>query len=65
MAVTLKDVANLAGVSESTASRALNNSPRISEGTQQAVLAAARKLGYRSAKRVAGPPAPSASSSQT
>jgi LacI family transcriptional regulator len=50
MTVTLKDVANLARVSESTASRALNNSPRISERTKQAVLGAARKLGYRSAK---------------
>jgi LacI family transcriptional regulator len=50
MAVTLKDVANLAGVSESTASRALNNSSRISERTRQVVLAAARRLGYRSAK---------------
>ena len=50
MAVTLKDVANLAGVSESTASRALNDSPRISERTKQSVVTAARKLGYRTAR---------------
>jgi LacI family transcriptional regulator len=48
MAVTLKDVAKLAQVSESTASRALNDSPRISSPTKQAVWTAARKLGYRS-----------------
>ena len=50
MAVTLKDIAGLAGVSESTASRALNNSSLVNEATKQAVLAAARQLGYRSAK---------------
>ncbi|MCT7793153.1 MAG: LacI family DNA-binding transcriptional regulator, partial [Lactobacillus iners] len=32
-AVTLADVAAAAGVSRSTASRALNHSPRISKGT--------------------------------
>lgn len=50
MATTLRDVAALAGVSESTASRALSNSPLVSETTRQTVLAAARKIGYRTAK---------------
>jgi DNA-binding LacI/PurR family transcriptional regulator len=50
MAVTLKDIADLAGVSESTVSRVLNNSPLISEKTRQSVLAAARRMNYPQAK---------------
>jgi len=44
--VTLRDVASLVGVSVSTASRALKGNPRISERTKNAVIRAARKLGY-------------------
>lgn len=44
---TIKDVARQAGVSVSTASRALNNNPRISDATRQRVRQAAAKLGYR------------------
>ncbi len=55
MNVTLKDIAGRAGVSESTVSRALNNSPLISEKTRQAVLAAARQLNYPSHKTTAWP----------
>ena len=44
--VTLKDVAEDAGVSKSTASLVLNSSPRISDGTRQRVLASVKKLGY-------------------
>ncbi|MGB9678404.1 MAG: LacI family DNA-binding transcriptional regulator [Thermoanaerobacteraceae bacterium] len=44
---TIKDVANLAGVAVSTASYALNNSPRISKETKDKVLAAAKKLNYQ------------------
>lgn len=44
---TLVDVARLAQVAPSTASRALHGSPRISEATTERVLAAARGLGYQ------------------
>lgn len=44
---TLVDVARLARVAPSTASRALKESPRISETTKSRVRAAARGLGYR------------------
>ena len=40
------DVAKAAGVSESTVSRALNNSSLITEGVRERVKAAARRLGY-------------------
>jgi len=48
-AVTLKDVAQLAGVHPATASRALNPETRllVSEETASRVLAAAAELGYR------------------
>jgi DNA-binding LacI/PurR family transcriptional regulator len=44
---TLIDVAKLAQVAPSTASRALKESPRISEATRLRVAAAARGLGYQ------------------
>jgi LacI family transcriptional regulator len=44
--ITLKDVAAEAGVSRSTASRALSGSPLISPQTRTAVVEAARRLGY-------------------
>ncbi|MFT4042369.1 MAG: LacI family DNA-binding transcriptional regulator [Gordonia sp. (in: high G+C Gram-positive bacteria)] len=47
MAVTLRTVAEAAGVSISTASRALAGSPRISEATRVKVGQAADRLGYR------------------
>src|SRR5690349_15724139 len=47
MTVTLIDVAQAAGVSRSTASRALSGSPLISPETRAAVEHAARALGYR------------------
>ena len=43
-APTLAEVAAAAGVSRSTASRALNDSPRISEETKRRVRAAAPTL---------------------
>ena len=46
-APTLADVARIAQVATSTASRALQESPRISESTRLRVLEAARGLGYR------------------
>lgn len=44
---TLHDVARAASVTPSTASRALHDSPRISQATKRRVTAAARRLGYR------------------
>src|SRR5882757_7818929 len=43
---TLEDVAAYAGVSRSTASRALNEETYVSPKAREAVLAAARDLGY-------------------
>ena len=47
MSVTLKDVAQAARVSVSTASRALGGSGLASERTQQRLMRIARELGYR------------------
>ncbi len=44
---TLHDVARLAQVSTSTASRALSNPEMVSDDTRQAVLEAAERTGYR------------------
>jgi LacI family transcriptional regulator len=44
--VVLADVAREAGVSEATASRALQDDPRIGEATRATVRAAAARLGY-------------------
>ncbi|ALE92625.1 LacI family transcriptional regulator [Arthrobacter alpinus] len=49
--VTLRDVAKVAGVATSTVSRVLSNPGRISPRTSEAVLKAARDLGYDSARR--------------
>lgn len=46
MAVTLKDVALLAGVSPSTVSRTCNDHPSISEETKEKVRRAMAELGY-------------------
>lgn len=45
--VTISDVATRASVAESTVSRVLNNSPRVSEATRAKVLAAIDILDYR------------------
>ncbi|WP_295731281.1 LacI family DNA-binding transcriptional regulator [uncultured Limosilactobacillus sp.] len=45
--VTIRTIAAKAGVSTSTASRALNDNPRISLQTRQRVKQIARELGYR------------------
>lgn len=44
--VTIADVARLAGVGLGTASRALNNEPKVSASTRQRVLDAAERLAY-------------------
>lgn len=46
MAVTIKDVAALAGVSPSTVSRTCKNNPSISEETKERVRKAMIELGY-------------------
>ncbi|GAA0944053.1 LacI family DNA-binding transcriptional regulator [Pseudonocardia zijingensis] len=57
---TIKDVAEAAGVSIATVSRALHGLPRVSEATRQRVLAVAAELRY-----VASPSAASLASGQT
>jgi len=47
MPVTLHDVAERLDVSIATVSRALSNSPGVSEATRQRVLAVAEEMGYR------------------
>ncbi|MER8161360.1 LacI family DNA-binding transcriptional regulator [Streptomyces sp. NPDC094472] len=46
-AVTLKDVAERAGVSIKTVSNVVRNAPRVSEATRKRVLKAVHELGYR------------------
>lgn len=46
MAVTSRDVARVAGVSQPTVSRALRDDPRLSNATKQRVREAAQLLGY-------------------
>lgn len=50
MAITLTQVAQEAGVSLASASRAFKNPKRVSESTRQRVLEAATKLGYTSSE---------------
>ena len=45
--VTLREVAQLAGVSIGTASKALNRSGKLSDDTRQRVIACARQLGFQ------------------
>jgi DNA-binding LacI/PurR family transcriptional regulator len=47
MSVTVIDVAKEAGVSRTTVSNVFNNRAKFSDQTRSAVLAAARKLGYK------------------
>ncbi|KLO22005.1 LacI family transcription regulator [Marinitoga sp. 1197] len=44
--ITIKDIANIAGVSINTVSRALNNKPDINEKTKKNILKIAKELGY-------------------
>lgn len=52
--ITLRDVANRAGVAPSTVSRALSEPGRISPETTRAILAAAADLGYETKVEVVG-----------
>ena len=58
MAVTIKDVARLAGVSTSTVSRVCNNNPAISRETQERVRKAMAELGYEPAAPADSQPEP-------
>ena len=46
MAVTLKTLARMAGLSESTISRCLNDSPLVAEETKERVLRLAQEQGF-------------------
>ena len=46
MAVTIRDVARLAGISTATVSQAINNPGRVAAKTRRRVIAAAKKLKY-------------------
>ncbi len=46
MNLTIRDIARMAGVSRSTVSLALNDSPRISKATKEKVMAIVQKVGY-------------------
>jgi LacI family transcriptional regulator len=46
MSVTIKDIASLAGVSYSTVSKALNDSPLVNEKTKRKIFRIANQLGY-------------------
>jgi LacI family transcriptional regulator len=45
--ITIRDVANMAGVVPSTVSHVINNTAPVSDGTRQRVFDAIQKLGYR------------------
>jgi len=47
MSVTIKDIARLAGVSYSTVSKALNDSPLVKPETKQRIVELAAQLGYQ------------------
>lgn len=49
--VTLRDVAAKAGVSDATASKAMNGRSDIADSTREAVIKAAAELGYRRPRR--------------
>lgn len=46
MGITIKDIAKIAGVSYSTVSKALNNSPLVKDETKNKIITIANELGY-------------------
>ncbi|MEM7334300.1 MAG: LacI family DNA-binding transcriptional regulator [Chloroflexota bacterium] len=61
MTVSIKDIAQKAGVSASTVSRALKDHPRISEAMRQKIQSLAREMGYvpsEAARLLVGQPSP-------
>lgn len=47
MSVTIKDIANVAGVSYSTVSKALNDSPLVKENTKRRIVKISKEMGYK------------------
>src|SRR5690554_5983241 len=47
MSLTLKDIAKIVGVSESTVSRAINNKPGVGKETRKEVMEIVRKYNFR------------------
>lgn len=47
MSVTIKEIANICGVSRGTVDRALNNRPNINPETKEYIIKTAKELGYR------------------
>ena len=45
--VTIKDIANVAGVSYSTVSKALNDSPLVKENTKRKIIKISKEMGYK------------------
>lgn len=45
--VTLKEIAQMCGVTTSTVSNVLNNKPKVGEATRKKVLEAVEKTGYQ------------------
>ena len=45
--ITIKDIANILGITPSAVSKALNNHPRISDKTKEAVRKVAQKINYQ------------------
>ena len=46
MSMTIKDIARIAGVSYSTVSKALNDSPLVKSDTKKRIVAIAEEIGY-------------------
>ena len=46
MSITIKDIAKIAGVSYSTVSKALNDSPLVKSDTKKRIVAIAKEIGY-------------------
>ena len=55
MAVTMQQVAELAGVSRGTVDRVLHGRPNVNAVVREKVLRAAEKLGYRCKKAASAP----------
>ncbi len=45
--ITIHDIAKILNIDSSTVSRALNNSPRVTEKTKNRIIAKANELGYQ------------------
>jgi len=54
MQITLKDIARMAGVAESTVSRALNDKKGVGENTRKKIIEIAEKYDYRPNKLARG-----------